>query len=119
MIRFWPYPKDDVRRYAYWCPKEKDWFETDECGTYIKGNPSDDKAYLRRIKWINQERLEKLKAKRIKKLIICVAIASASVVPYLWYANYIGVYDPLQLLNQILCSVTNCVCFWVPKGGWP
>ena len=80
---------------------------------------SDDKAYIRRIKWINQERLEKLRAKRIRQLIICVTIASASIVPYLRYADYIGVYDPLQLLNQILCSVTECVCFWVPKGGWP
>ena len=106
------FDKDDYRNYAYWCPTEKSWYESDESATLVDWNPSDHKAYLKKLKWINQERLEKRRAKRIERLVdLTILILIPLGIAYFLYARYIGSYSPLYLLDQFICSVWPVICY--------
>ena len=104
--------RDDYRNYAYWCTTERDWYESEDSSILVDWNPCDHEAYLKKLKWLNQDRLERRRAKRIERLIDFSILTLILIgVCYFMYARYIGSYNPLYLLDQFVCSVWPAICY--------
>ena len=109
--------RDDYRNYAYWCPTEKDWYESEDSSALVDWNPCDHEAYLKKLKWLNQERLEKKRSKRVERLIdLSILTLILFGVTYFLYARYIGSFNPLYLLDQFVCSIIPIprICYPAP-----